>query len=105
MSVCEALHERANSLQAFRFPFDEGRIPINGIYILFEKGETAHGTNRLYGSGPIPETSSFGLASASISLSRTRTAASSAKTSGVHSCIVITTRFCRCGNSIAHRGP
>jgi hypothetical protein len=23
MSVCEALHERANSLQAFRFPFDE----------------------------------------------------------------------------------
>jgi hypothetical protein len=22
-----------------------GRIPINGIYILFEKGETAHGTN------------------------------------------------------------
>jgi hypothetical protein len=47
MSVCEALHERANSLQAFRFPFDEGRIPINGIYILFEKGETAHGTNRI----------------------------------------------------------
>jgi hypothetical protein len=45
MSVCEALHEWANSLQAFRY--DESRIPTNGIYILFEKGETAHGTNRI----------------------------------------------------------
>jgi hypothetical protein len=47
MCVCEALHEWANSLQAFRFPFDESRIPTNGIYILFQKGETAHGANRI----------------------------------------------------------
>jgi hypothetical protein len=31
----------------FQFPFDETRIPLNGIYILFEKGELAHGTNRI----------------------------------------------------------
>ena len=47
MSVCEALHGWANSLPVFRFPFDVNQIPLNGIYILFEKGEIAHGTNRI----------------------------------------------------------
>jgi len=47
MSVCEALHAWANALPALHFPFDETNIPLNGIYILFEKGETAHGTNRI----------------------------------------------------------
>ena len=47
MSLCEALHSWANTLRAFHFPFDETSIPLNGIYILFEKGETAHGTNRI----------------------------------------------------------
>ena len=47
MSVCEALHAWANSLPVFRFPFDVSKIPINGIYILFEVGEIAHGTNRI----------------------------------------------------------
>lgn len=47
MSVCEALHIWANSLPAFRFPFDASRIALNGIYILFERGEVAHGTNRI----------------------------------------------------------
>jgi len=47
MSVCEALHAWANSLPVFRFPFDVSRIPLNGIYILFEQGEVAHGTNRI----------------------------------------------------------
>lgn len=47
MSVCEALHEWANSLPVFCFPFDANanRIPPNGIYVLFEQGEIAHGTN------------------------------------------------------------
>jgi hypothetical protein len=104
MSVCEPLHEWANSsLQVFRFPFHESQIPINGIYILFEKGERAHDTNRIGRVGTHTGDKQL-RASASISLSRTRTAASSAKTSGVHSCAVIRTRFCRCGNSIAHRG-
>jgi hypothetical protein len=47
MTVCEALHEWANSLPAFCFPFDESRIPLNGIYILFERGEVAHRHSRI----------------------------------------------------------
>ena len=30
-----------------KFPFDKKKIPLNGIYILFEKGEFAHNTNRI----------------------------------------------------------
>ena len=29
-----------------RFPFDVDRVPLNGIYVLFERGEFAHGANR-----------------------------------------------------------
>jgi hypothetical protein len=47
MSACEALHEWANSLSILRFPFDDASIPLNGIYILFERGEVAHGGNRI----------------------------------------------------------
>jgi len=47
MSVCEALHVWANSLPALCFPFDVSRIPPNGIYVLFEQGEVAHGANRI----------------------------------------------------------
>jgi hypothetical protein len=47
MTVCEALHQWANSLPSFRFPFEDSRIPLNGIYILFENGEVAHGGNRI----------------------------------------------------------
>jgi hypothetical protein len=47
MTVCEALHEWANSLPALRFPFADATIPPNGIYVLFEHGEIAHGTNRI----------------------------------------------------------
>jgi hypothetical protein len=54
MSLCEALHSWANTLRAFHFPFDETSIPLNGIYILFEKGETAHGTNRIVRVGGQP---------------------------------------------------
>jgi len=34
-------------LPLHRFPFDSEAIPRNGIYVLFEKGETAHGANRI----------------------------------------------------------
>lgn len=44
---CHKLHRWANSLPKFQFPFDEQKIPQNGIYILFEKGETAHGASRI----------------------------------------------------------
>ena len=45
--LCEDLHRWANALPVFSFPFDASVLPLNGIYLLFEKGETAHGANRL----------------------------------------------------------
>jgi hypothetical protein len=45
--LCEELHLWANALPLFSFPFDARALPLNGIYLLFEKGETAHGTNRI----------------------------------------------------------
>ncbi len=44
---CATVHHLFNSLQELRFPFEERRLPLNGIYILFEKGELAHGGNRI----------------------------------------------------------
>lgn len=44
---CELLHNYFNSIKQFKFPFNEKEIPNNGIYILFEKGEFAHNTNRI----------------------------------------------------------
>lgn len=47
LNDCAKLHRWANSLQLFKFPFDETKIPLNGLYILFEQGECAHGVNRI----------------------------------------------------------
>lgn len=44
---CKELHTWANTLSLFSFPFDEQKIPENGIYLLFEKGEKSHGTKRV----------------------------------------------------------
>src|SRR3989344_3635387 len=44
---CDEIHKLFNSMERFSFPFDESRIPLNGIYVLFEKLENAHGTNRI----------------------------------------------------------
>ncbi|KKG11769.1 hypothetical protein EO98_16020 [Methanosarcina sp. 2.H.T.1A.6] len=44
---CKQLHQWFNNLERINFPFDERKIPRNGIYILFEKGETAHGMDRI----------------------------------------------------------
>ena len=45
--ICVKLHKLFSKLNEFRFPFDAARIPQNGIYILFEKGELAHGMDRI----------------------------------------------------------
>jgi hypothetical protein len=37
------LHHSANRLARFGFPFDDHRIPKDGIYLLEEEGETGHG--------------------------------------------------------------
>lgn len=44
---CNKLHQWFNNLPKLSFPFDEKNIPLNGIYILFEKGESAHSTSRV----------------------------------------------------------
>jgi hypothetical protein len=56
---CAALHQWARSLPRHRFPFSEKetrldsarQVPKNGIYLLFEKGEHAHGGERLVRAG------------------------------------------------------
>lgn len=44
---CQRIHEIFNKLRRFRFPFNEKEIPTNGIYVLFERGEDAHGADRI----------------------------------------------------------
>jgi len=45
--ICGELHQLFNNLERFRIPFDESKIPLNGIYVLFEAGEKAHGRDRI----------------------------------------------------------
>ena len=44
---CGTIHEWFNQLRKHHFPFQSKTIPQNGIYILFQDGEAAHGTNRI----------------------------------------------------------
>ena len=44
---CAELHRICNGRRRFSYPFDEGLIPANGIYIQFERGERAHGADRI----------------------------------------------------------
>lgn len=46
-NYCEKLHKIFSTLPRFKFPFDENRIPRNGIYILFEDGEISHTGDRV----------------------------------------------------------
>ena len=46
-NLCASLHVLFNSMQRMRFPFASKSIPPDGIYILFENGETAHGVDRV----------------------------------------------------------
>lgn len=44
---CHRLHELLSRLERYTFPFDAERIPRNGIYVLYEKGETGHSGERI----------------------------------------------------------
>jgi len=44
---CEQLHALTNRLKRHSYPFDENDMPKNGVLILFEKGETAHSSDRI----------------------------------------------------------
>jgi hypothetical protein len=58
--ICQQVHALFNSLPRHHFPFDEAAIPRNGVYILFERGERAHGVDRIVrvgthtGDGQLP---------------------------------------------------
>jgi len=45
--LCVRLHRQFEQLPVFSFPFEDSAIPLNGIYALYEAGETAHGANRI----------------------------------------------------------
>jgi hypothetical protein len=45
--ICARLHRIANERPRLRFPFSSSEIPANGIYVLFEFGETGHGYDRI----------------------------------------------------------
>jgi hypothetical protein len=47
MNYCPEIHKLFNQLERYFFPFHEGKIPQNGIYILFERGERGHGHDRI----------------------------------------------------------
>lgn len=45
--ACELLHRWANTLPRLNASYSAGEIPKNGIYLVFEKGESAHGGDRI----------------------------------------------------------
>lgn len=47
MGVCDELHGLLNAREIHTFPFEEAEIPRNGVYVLFERGEQAHGERRI----------------------------------------------------------
>ena len=45
--ACRFIHDLAGNFDRHKFPFQPERIPESGIYLLFEAGEAAHGTDRI----------------------------------------------------------
>ena len=46
-NTCAQLHLALSNLDLHTFPFDKAVIPLNGIYVLFEKGESGHDGKRI----------------------------------------------------------
>ena len=44
---CTRLHAAVRNLEVQPFPADKKRLPPNGVYVLFEKGELGHGGMRI----------------------------------------------------------
>lgn len=59
-TVCAELHDLARRGTLHAFPFEVARLPRDGIYVLFEKGEESHGGSRIVrigthtGDGQLP---------------------------------------------------
>jgi hypothetical protein len=45
--ICQSVHQLFAGLPQLRSPFDKAQIPMNGIYVLYEHGEVAHGVDRI----------------------------------------------------------
>ena len=46
-AICADIHGLVRRGTKHLFPFDDVRLPRNGIYVLFERGEEAHGGDRI----------------------------------------------------------
>ena len=46
-TICSELHQLFNHLPHFVFPYETKSIPQNGIYVMFERKEKAHGNDRI----------------------------------------------------------
>ena len=46
-NICNNVHSLFQNLERYKFPFKEEELPKNGIYILFEKDESAHNGERI----------------------------------------------------------
>ena len=44
---CASIHRLASELDRHGFPYDKSEIPMNGIYLLFQKGEIGHEKERI----------------------------------------------------------
>src|SRR5262245_44826974 len=47
MTFCPDLHRLVRPGTLHTFPFESARLPLNGIYVLFERGEECHEGNRI----------------------------------------------------------
>jgi len=47
MNLCDQIHKVFSSFERHKFPFNKHTIPKNGIYILFEQGESGHSGHRI----------------------------------------------------------
>ena len=47
MNICAEIHTQFQNAERHSFPFNVERLPRNGIYLLFEKGERGHGCDRI----------------------------------------------------------
>ncbi|MHB9033545.1 MAG: hypothetical protein ACYC6L_10900 [Anaerolineae bacterium] len=45
--ICRDLHLLLAQQTRYHFPFADQRLPHDGVYVLYEKGETAHGVDRI----------------------------------------------------------
>jgi hypothetical protein len=45
--ACSTIHQIFGGMRRFYFPFNADEIPSDGVYVLFERGEKAHGGDRI----------------------------------------------------------